>query len=635
MVFRKNKSLNEDFLAADEILFDAAQTARLESVVTPLQKPLRRPGLIMIAAVVLGMLALGLARVAQLAIFDGPDYALEADQSHYTIKWSPAGRGRIVDRQGQDLVVNTASSSLVVLPYALPKQESDLIELISTLARAANLDPGQLGTVIKALDRRETLAAVIKDELGLQETLYLGELLKYNPAFSVETRGRRHYLLSPAAATVLGYTGRVNPADLKLQTSRPYLGFDYVGRAGLEAAYEEVLRGAHGGVKYLVNARGERLNEVAQYEAQPGATLTLAIDSGLQQVVYEALNKALGAAQSPGAAAVVLNPRNGEILALVSLPTYDNNLFSAPLGDDDFKKLFESPGKPLFNRAMTGVYPPGSTIKPVVGMGALAEQVVAPDYSLFVTGSIVVTSQVNPQIQYVFRDWRAHGWVDYERALAVSSNVYFYTLAGGYGDVAGLGIDRLAQYMRLFGLGEKLGIDLPGEHPGVVPDPAWKEAVHGEPWYIGDTYHQAIGQGDLRVTPLQVAAYTGAVATAGQLYEPHLVTKIGDQTVAPKIIRQLDLPESAFRSTRQGLRRAVTEGSARLLNTLSVAVAGKTGTAEPGGGLKPHAWFTGFAPYENPSLVITVLIEHGGEGSAVSVPVAAEVFRWAAQNDLF
>jgi penicillin-binding protein 2 len=282
----------------------------------------------------------------------------------------------------------------------------------------------------------------------------------------------------------------------------------------------------------------------------------------------------------------------------------------------------------LFSRSILGEYPSGSTVKPVLAAGALEEKVVTKDTTVNSTGGISIG-------KWFFPDWKAggHGAANVTKALAWSINTYFYYIGGGFGDFKGLGLERIGKYLKLFGLGQQTGIDLTGERLGLVPDAQWKRETKNQDWFIGDTYHLSIGQGDLLVTPLQVNSYTSAIANGGKLFVPRLALSAiqpdgSKKSFPPSVIRNIPVSQENLAIVRQGLRETITAGSAQSLNSLPVKVAGKTGTAQWSDTKPNHAWFTGFAPYDNPNFCITVLVEEGGEGSAVAVPIAKEVMQW-------
>ncbi len=322
-----------------------------------------------------------------------------------------------------------------------------------------------------------------------------------------------------------------------------------------------------------------------------------------------------------------MDPRDGSILALVSLPAYDDNLFSGTVSSTEYQKLVQDPDHPLLPRAWAGVYPSGSTVKPTIAVAALSEGIITPQTTVNSVGGLRIGSTFFP-------DWKAggHGITNVRKAIALSVNTFFYYVGGGYESFIGLGVDRLTSWMRKFGLGRQSGIDVPGEASGFVPSKEWKEKTKGERWYTGDTYNLSIGQGDLLVTPVQVALWTAEVANGGWRVIPHFgwyegaqadgtllatSTHVGDQIAAPDVMKTVEL----------GMRDTVTYGSGRALVNFPVAVAGKTGTAQWRNDKPNHAWFTAYAPFDDPQIVVTVLLEEGGEGSSVAVPVAQKVLQ--------
>jgi penicillin-binding protein 2 len=367
----------------------------------------------------------------------------------------------------------------------------------------------------------------------------------------------------------------------------------------------------------------------------------------LQQALYDSFEK-----NSPRVkgAAVALNPKTGEVLALLSLPGYDNNLFAHGISQDNYDKLTKDSLLPLFDRAIAGTYPPGSTSKLMGATAALQEGIVTPNTIIVDRGAIVVPNQFNPSQSFRFNGWKPSGLgpMTVRSAIAQSSDIYFYTTAGGQTGtgIDGLGADKLASYYRKFGLGATLGIDLQGEKPGLVPDPAWKaQYFKNDPilsqWYLGDTYHIGIGQGDMLVTPLQVAEWTAVIANGGTGYKPTLLKQVTDQSgkviakPEPQVIISNIASPDVIKVVQEGMREAVTAGTARQLNTLSITSAGKTGTSQFDGAdpSRTHAWFTMYAPYENPQIVITILVESGGEGNAAALPIAKDALAWCVKNN--
>ena len=326
-----------------------------------------------------------------------------------------------------------------------------------------------------------------------------------------------------------------------------------------------------------------------------------------------------------------MDPRTGAVLALVSFPSYDDNLFSQGISITDYSKIANDSSQPLFNRAISAQYPTGSTIKPFEASAALQENLISPTKLINDLGYIEIHSKYDPSIVYRFTGVTPHGLVDMRKALAVSSNIYFYTVGGGYGDQQGLGPTRIKKYLELFGWGNKTGIDLPGEFGGFIPTPDWKQQKKKEAWWDGDTYNLSIGQSDLMVTPLQVASAYCAIANGGTLYKPQIVNKVIDgQEFKPEIIRQSFIDSANLQIIREGMRDAVQKpyGGSAILNDLLVPVASKTGTAETSSAGYFNTWTSAFAPYDNPEIVLTVTIEEVQGLRSATLPVAHDILQW-------
>nr|MDQ3018823.1 penicillin-binding protein 2 [bacterium] len=458
----------------------------------------------------------------------------------------------------------------------------------------------------------------------------------------------REYMHPEMFSHALGYTGVIAETELKDLEVEGYDLNDFIGKSGIELSYEKYLRGVNGNKQVEVDASGRPIKVLGNVEPAPGNIVQLNIDAGLQQVLYK---KFLENSPNVKGAAVALNPKTGEVLALVSVPGYNNNLFAPGISQTEYKKLLDDKNLPLFNRTIAGTYPPGSTIKMVTAGAALEENIVEPDTIINDRGSLVIENEFNPSIVYRFNGWKLSGLgpMDVRSAIAQSSDIYFYTVAGGHpsSDIEGLGVERLAKYYRAFGMGAQTGIDVQGEKAGVVADPAWKaQYFKGSPvdskWYLGDTYHIAIGQGDMLVTPLQVAVWTGAIANDGVINKPRLLKAVIDQSgkevykPEPEILVTKSISDEHMQVVQAGMRDNVTteKGSGRQLFTLPISSAGKTGTSQFDGSdpSRTHAWFTSYAPYEDPEIVITVLVEAGGEGHAAAVPIARDALQWWADN---
>jgi penicillin-binding protein 2 len=381
-----------------------------------------------------------------------------------------------------------------------------------------------------------------------------------------------------------------------------------------------------------VDVTGRRRRTLAQEPAQPGHNLVLSLDLDLQKEMLKALQAGMG--KSRFAAAAVMDVRSGELLGLASLPQFDNNLFSGGIKQEALDRLLSDPRRPLLNYAIGGTYPPGSIFKVITASGALQENVAKRDTVIVSRSSISLASQYDPRVLYYFYDWASLGPLNFTRALAMSSDVYFYYLAGGYENFRGLGPTKLAQYARQFGLGERTGVDLPGEAVGSIPDPQWKKQVLDEEWLTGDTYNFGIGQGYLLTTPLQMVRAGAAVANGGEVLQPRVVRALTDaagNTVRrfEKVVqRRVDVGQAHLALVREGMRLAVSDGTAKTGAVAGIPVAGKTGTAEFGTPVgrvyDTHGWFLAFAPYENPEIAVVTFFEHGN-GALSAAPAAAKI----------
>ncbi len=593
-------------------------------------------------------------------------YSLLSEHNRSRIEVIEPKRGIIYTRDFQPLVRNKANFVLYFKPIDLPKDElrrdyilrqiSYVLEGKSKAISSNNLQSASDSLKIDFDNAtfyklKETLSSVKIGSLESYQPLFAADNIEYEkamlialelpswPGVFLSNKIRREYLSplstsSPVVmsenslAHVLGYTGKISPVELA-ESKFDYSPIDYIGKMGVEYSWEKELKGTPGQKAIEVDALGRQKKTISETAAIDGSNLQLTIDSKLQQKVEEVTQAYLKKANLHRAAVIIINPNNGEILSLLSLPAYNNNLFAKGISQEEYNQFLIDSDRPLFNRAVSGEFPSGSIIKPIFAAGALAEGIINANTSFFSSGGLRIG-------EWFFPDWKAggHGQTDVKKALAWSVNTFFYYIGGGYGDFRGLGLSGLVKYARLFGLGAMTGVDLPGERAGFVPTAEWKEKTKKEPWYIGDTYHFSIGQGDVIVTPIQVANYTAAIANGGTLYKPHLVKSIlGEDNklirdIPPVVINQDLVTSQNLAIVREGMRETVTLGSARSLDSLSVAVAGKTGTAQWSTKKAPHAWFIGFAPYEHPELAITVLVEEGVEGSAIAVPIAHDILNW-------
>lgn len=573
------------------------------------------PALILVAVV--GTL---LVRSFWLQAVHGAEFRERAEHNRILQIISEAPRGIIYDRFGTQLVTNISATDLICDPRSLTSLEEETSVIENLLRILPELGPDELRSALSAC-REFGQSVIIARSLEHETVLKIEEEAQSLPGTTLASSLVRKYEPGPAMGHIIGYTSTVAPADLEQDTNLRLT--DKIGRQGIEAVYDDSLRGKPGIVYQEVNASGQILEQLGASDPVPGQDVELTIDTRLQEFIYGLFserNKEEGAEAAVSGAAVVIDPRSGEVLAAVSYPAYDPNAFSQPGRRHEIESYFSDSYQPLFNRWADGTFPSGSTIKPFLAAAALQEGIITPNTTVLSQGGI----SVGP---WNFPDWKSggHGLTNVSKALAESVNTFFYVITGGYENQPGLGVEKATEYLAMFGWGKPTGIDIPSEASGFLPSPEWKEEVKGEPWYIGDTYHLGIGQGDILVTPLQLATSTAAIADGRYVRQPHFVR--GDVG-----IQELDIADQHIRTVRSGMRAAVTEGSARQLNSLPIAIAGKTGTAQIGGTENTHAWFTSFAPYEDPEVVVTVLLEKGGEGDKDAVPFAKEIWQWWVEN---
>lgn len=588
------------------------------------QKNIKRVGTVLL--IVGFVLLVFLARFFYIGVIKHHYFAVQAEHNKNRIYWKQAKRGVIYDRNHQQLVFNKPQFSLILSAQDLPSSYHKRKILAQELSVFLKKKPREILELFKKSESYFYQSQVLKKDLSRLQAIKLKAQFSKTDAVKVVEVTSRYYPQGKVISHILGYTGK--PTSKELSENKNLLATDHVGRAGIEKVYDQYMQGTHGKRVTEVNAWGKKIRILQETEAQPGSNLVLTIDLKLQEIIYQKLKRILADHHLQKGAAVALDPNSGEILALVSIPSYNNNEFS-----ENYDQYKDDPLRPLFNRAIAGLYPPGSSFKPVVALGALEEKVISATKLINDSkGFITVASKYNPNINYTFHDWRAHGWVDMREAIAKSCNVYFYTIGGGYKGQKGLGIEKIKQYAQKLGFSKLTGVDLPGEARGRIPDPEWKKEVKGENWYIGDTYNSSIGQGDIAVTPLQIAQMTAFFANGGKLLQPHLLKQVlgKDHKVIKEFGAQepkkLDFSPQSIKVVREGMRQAVTYGTARRLKWLPVDIAGKTGTAQFGTKGKTHAWFTSFAPYEKPEMVLTILIEEGGERGGLAVQAAKEIY---------
>lgn len=566
-------------------------------------------------------------RSFQFQIIQAKELSFLAEKNKILLYQTRAVRGVIYDKDFNQLVFNQQRFDLVCKKQYLPQDNEERINALKEISKITNKNFEDLDAEIK--NHKSSNPLVILKNID-HKTLILFKTnpvlsLKQQSGFQIRRQAVRNYFEGADFSHLIGYTNKLNN----------------IGQSGLEKSYESLLKETPGVVQVERDARNNLISEKIVSLPKPGKSLVLFLDSELQKKIKEEISKMAAAVGENKAAAVALDPRTGGVLALVNIPDFNNNLFSQGISQEDWDKLSKDPLKPLLNRAISGQYLMGSTIKPLEAAAVLEEKLISPEDKILCKGLISIPNPWDTEHPSEYHDWKIHGLTDMRKAIAESCNVYFYIMGGGYKDFQGLGAARIKKYLSLFGWGQKTGIDLPGEEEGFIPDKEWKERYFENKadkiWRIGDTYNLSIGQGYITATPLQIASAYMAIANNGTIYQPRVVEKIIDSSthvvteeVEPRIIRKNFISPENLQIVREGMRQAVSSinGSAHILNTLPVKAAAKTGTAQL---LKPgyyHNWVTVFAPYENPQIVLTILIENVKGMKPAAVPVAKQVLDW-------
>lgn len=587
----------------------------------------RRRALLGFVLVVLALGGLG-GWYYKLQVLDHAGYALQSEANRLKLRPVLPGRGLILDRKGRVLADNVPAYRLDVTPTEAGPPE----QWLPALQRIVALDEDDIAQYEDARHSAKRFRPVtLKPRVEPEEVARFAVDRWRFPGVELVPYLNRRYPYGPLLAHVIGYVGRVDEQDLK-ELGEANSAFTHVGKTGIERYYDDILRGRIGYEQVETNVEGRALATVGRVPAVPGTDLKLSIDLDLQRAMVAAFGDYDGSA-------VAVDPRTGEILAMVSLPGYDPNLFVNGISHKDYRALTENPSRPLFNRNVLGGGPPGSTVKPFIALAGLDSGLRTPSDKVFSSGEFHIPGQSRG-----YRDSHAggHGWTDLRKSIAASVNTYYYQLA------LDMGIEALAHWMRRYGFGERTGIDLVGENPGIVPSPEWKRQNSREPWYTGETVIAGIGQGFWKATTLQLVRATAALADDGELRRLHLARERRDGYEAPW--RAIPQPKPERISDDPAHMQAVREGMEMTMQPGGTAywaagrgapykIAGKTGTAQKVSrkgavSVDPHqlplalrhqAWFIGYAPADNPTIAVAVAVEHGGFGSTTAAPIARAV----------
>ena len=580
----------------------------------------------------LAILLLGgliISRLIYLMVIESDELSLRSVNNTLRTQSIPAPRGLIYDRNIEVIAENKPKFQLEMVPEQVNKLESSLMYL----TELGILDENEISAIEQRVRRNyQFKSIVIKRDLDEREMAIFANNRMLLKGFDIKSRLTRNYPQNEIYAHVVGYMGSISSSDYERFDPVFYTGKEQIGKSAIEREYEHILRGVPGKQKLLVNVRGRVMDEIEKEAFTSGNDIILTLNSELQRTAYESMAGKKGSV-------VAMDPRNGEILAMISMPSFNPTAISLGLSQSDFDKLNRDKKKPLFNRATAGQYPPGSTVKPILALGALDMGIVDSEYYLPCEGEFKLPNYSRP-----FRDWAAHGSVNAKRAIQASCDVYFYETA------VEMGIERMSTFLKKFNLGEKTKLDLGNEKKGVVPNQEWKrnnfKSKENQNWYLGETVIAGIGQGYMLATPMQLAYATSIIANRGFAFKPHILKQINlkdsDEvlkTESERINHVMNIDDKYWDIVFDGMNAVVNEqrGTAYGVFPENSDIAGKTGTSQVFSmdkrsgddvpeELRDHGLFIGFAPINNPEIVIAVLVENGGGGRVAAAPVAEKMF---------
>ena len=570
-----------------------------------------------------------ISRLIYLMVIESDELSLRSVNNTLRTQSIPAPRGLIFDRNIEVIAENKPKFQLEMVPEQVNKLESSLLYL----TELGILDENEISAIEQRVRRNyQFKSIVIKRDLDEKEMAIFANNRMLLKGFDIKSRLTRNYPQNEIYAHVVGYMGSISSSDYERFDPVFYTGKEQIGKSAIEREYEHVLRGVPGKEKLLVNVRGRVMDEIEKEAFTSGNDIILTLNSELQRTAYESMAEKKGSV-------VAMDPRNGEILAMISMPSFNPTAISLGLSQSDFDKLNRDKKKPLFNRATAGQYPPGSTVKPMLALGALDMGIVDSEYYLPCEGEFKLPNYSRP-----FRDWATHGSVNAKRAIQASCDVYFYETA------VEMGIERMSTFLKKFNLGEKTKLDLGNEKKGVVPNQEWKrnnfKSKENQNWYLGETVIAGIGQGYMLATPMQLAYATSIIANRGFAFKPHILKQINlknsDEvlkTESERINHVMNIDDKYWDIVFDGMNAVVNEqrGTAYGVFPENSDIAGKTGTSQVFSmdkrsgddvpeELRDHGLFIGFAPINNPEIVIAVLVENGGGGRVAAAPVAEKMF---------
>ncbi len=552
-----------------------------------------------------------LSGIFYLQVLRWPLYNTLAKKNHVRLIPFPGLRGTIYDRNGLAIVDNRLSFDVVIIPQEVENTD----KTYGTLAQVLGMPRSRIESIVKKDYTAPFAPITVSGDVDKDLAFSLEEQKQRLPGVLVLPRTIRWYVYGERASHIIGYLSLINKKELEELQEYGYSVSDLIGRSGIEKAYDRYLKGEDGGMQLEVDASGRLVRILGSKNQKKGTDITLTVDAKLQAYTADCL-------EGRRASAVFMDPRNGEILAMASSPSFDPNIFIEPGKNDMAVRYINSSARPMLNRAINGQYPPGSIFKVILALAALETK-----------NATIHTTYVCPGRYYLgraeFDCWKltGHGPQDMRDAITHSCNVYFYNLGRK------LGPDTISEYAQKVGLNKPTGIDIGGESGGLIPNPAWKKARRGQSWYEGETVNFSIGQGDVLVTPLQMAQVASVFAMEGAAPRPHLIKKIGDSEVAAPKSRIIPMSKGAVRAINSAMVNVVSSdtGTGQRARTEGLKIAAKTGTAQAPNG-EPHAWFMGFAPAADPKVAFVVMVENGGHGGVAAADIAGKVLKFAKEN---
>jgi penicillin-binding protein 2 len=601
----------------EEVLLD-----KITPLDQKLEKPLVGKNVYLLFGIIAFVLFLLLLRSFYLEIIKNQYYLSLSFKNANDVSLILPARGVIYDRNFNQLVNNKFVFDLV---YENESSFSDMEEEIDAeiykVSEILNEDPQ---AIKEKIINSGTGSILIYQNLSQEQLIELKSKSDEIPHFKIKETLVRNYSSPLALSHLIGYTNKITKEEY--EKLKDYDISDIIGREGLEKFYEKTLRGRPGKLLITKDALSREIKRETIQEPEDGKSLVLYLDKELQEKSYEIFENTLNKFNTKKGALVILDPKTGGILSMLSFPSYDNNLFNSPTSTQEVLKIFEDINSPLVNRAISGVYPGGSTIKPFLAIGGLEEKLINPYHTIICPGYLLVKNPWGKST--VFHDWRAHGTVDLKKAISQSCDVYFYRL----GEM--LGVERIKRYLESFGFEEETKIDLPNEKIGFIPDPNWKKSNLNDDWRIGDTYNLSIGQGYLKITPLQMALATSSIVNDGKIFKPQIVKAVINSNreiiykFEPEILRELNYNKENFKIVREGMRETAISGTASSLRYLPVEVGAKTGTAQTSRKNVYNYWISIFAPYENPEIVLTVLVEDVKANINPAIEISREILNY-------